>query len=127
MSELLDQARLDIREFIIGGSGFGVDLVISTPDGLTTADVRGLASSHNLNVDPETGLFVNSKNIHFSVPEAELTDLGYPVRVNNEVAIKGHLITFSDSAGISRTFKIDETMPDETLGLIVCVLGVYNG
>lgn len=127
MSELLNQARLDLRSFIADGSGFGVDLIISTPDGITTAEVRGLASSHNLNVDPETGLFVNTKNIHFSVSESELSDLGYPVRVNNEVAIKDHLITFDDSAGITRTFKIDETMPDETLGLIVCILGVYNG
>lgn len=124
MADLLAQARKDIQK--ITQAEFGVDLVITDKLGNSVA-VRGLASKHFFQIDSNTGLPVSSKNTHVSINEQVLIDAGYTVRnANREVAMIGHLVTYSDSANNSWTFKINDIMPDETLGLIVLFLGDYE-
>ena len=121
--DLLAKARKDAQNITIGA--FGVDLTLTPPAG-SPVSVRGLASKHHLQIDPETGFYVNVKNTHVNISESSLVALSYPIRnANNEVAMKGHVISYADSSGNVASYKIDETRPDETLGLIICILGDY--
>ena len=104
------------------------ELIFIAPNA-ETATVQGLSSKHHLSVDPETGLPVNSTNIHISVAESVILDANesYPTRnANDEIYLKDHLVSFADSSGTVKQYKINENFPDETLDLIVCILGEFE-
>ena len=118
---LLDDIREDIRDITTSEESGGVELTLEAPTG-EIAVIFGYHSKHHLGVDPETGKQVNTKNAHCSFSEIVLTELAYPVRVNGEVSLKGHKVTAKDSSGIDYQYIIREWFPDETVGLIVCIL-----
>jgi len=120
MSISISQVRRDLKEY--SQKSMSVELTFTPPSG-SPATILGYGTVHHLSFDPQTGRAVNSKNAHCSFAESLLTDAGYTVRVLNEVSMKNHKVRFKDSAGITRNYKINETFPDETLGLIVCILG----
>lgn len=120
----LNQARRDIIRF--SQKEWSVDLLIEDLSGLAVT-VKGFASKHHLGIDPQTGIPVNTKNTHCSISEKVLTDAGFSVRnADKEVMMVGWKVTWTDSSGTQFIYKINETMPDETLGLIVCFLGDYG-
>lgn len=113
----LDRAISDVSRFT--QAGFAVDLVFTAPTA-EVASVRGLASKHRISVNPEDGLPINSPNIHVSVVESVLLTANalYPTRnANNEITLRRHRVLYN---GI--VYEVGENFPDETLGLIVCIL-----
>lgn len=117
---LMEQANKDARRFLSGE--WSEVFTFTTPDKTTFVSIRGLASSHHLSIDPNSGLPVNARNTHVSIKEKDLTDAGYAVRNSaGEISLIRHLVTYK-----SKTYKIDETYPDETLGVIICILGSYE-
>lgn len=118
--DLLSQARQDVQTITQGE--FSTDITLDDGAGNLTT-VKGLATKHHLGVDPDTGTAMNVKNTHISISEQVLVDTGYPVRTDNEVAMKGRKVNYTDSAGVDAQYRIDEVWPDETLGLIVMILG----
>ena len=122
----LDRAIADMKRITQGE--FSREIILTTPDGSQSAIVRGLVSKHNLSIDPDTGVPVNSRNVHISVVESVLIDAGYPTRdSNDEITLIGHKAEWVDASGNSYPFNINENMPSETTGLIVCTLGDLNG
>ena len=121
---ILDAARKDSKSYITKG-GFESDIVFKTPNGLTTASVTGFSSKHHINFDTD-GAPVNAKNAHICIDEDALELLGYPVRIKNEVNLLRHRVDVKDSTGEIKEYIIKENFPDETLGLIVCVLGDFD-
>lgn len=120
---MLERARKDMVN-IINNSGFGIDCEIIPPIG-DSISINALFTSHNNSVSTD-GISVNAKNIHISIAESDLIANGYTVRnINGEVDLRNHRISCKDSTGDIKNFIITETMPDETLGLIVCILGLY--
>lgn len=118
---LIDQAKEDFQRFSSDLDLFGISIDFEAPTS-ETATVGGIATKHNIGVDTE-GNLVNTKNAHISVAEKLLTDAGYPVRdANGEVSLKGHRVDYVDSTGISKEYVIQQTFPDETVGMIVCIL-----
>ena len=118
----LDQAIADVKRFT--QNGFSREIVFTTPDGQTTATVRGLVSKHNLSINPDTGVPVNSRNTHIYVVESVLTDEDYTTRdANDEIDLKRHRVTWTDASETSYTYLIDEVMPSHTVGLLVMTLG----
>lgn len=106
---------------------FSAEITFTNPEAIKTVVVNGLISKHNLSINPDTGLPVNTKNVHISIVESVLNDAGYVTRnVSNDISLKFHKVSFVDASGSSFTFLIDEGMPSETLGLIVCTLGSYG-
>jgi len=127
MGVLLEAARSDAKKYITEG-GFESDITITTPSNfvpLTVLTTTGWATKHHLNFDTD-GTQINAKNAHICLDEKTLKDAGYPVRVNEEVRLINHQIIVKDSSGIDKNYIIKENFPDETLGLIVCVLGDLN-
>ena len=105
--------------------GWAVEMTFTAPD-LTTAAITGLHTKHHMGFDTD-GNRVSAKNAHVSFSEKVLTDLAYPVRnAKGEVTLIGHLVAVKDSTGFVKNYIIRETYPDETIGLIVCILGDYE-
>lgn len=121
---LLDQAKEDIQDITGSASEFGRSMVFVAPNN-SQATVTGLHSKHYLGVDTD-GNMINTKNAHVSISEHFLNLQNYPVRVDGKVKMKGHKVTVVDSTGSSVTYKIREAFPNETIGLIVCILGDYE-
>lgn len=118
---LIQQATDDWLRFSSDEDLFGISIDFEAPS-LETATVVGLATKHNIGVDTE-GNLINTKNAHISVSEKLLTDTGYPVRnTSGEVDLKGHRIDYIDSTGASKKYVIQQSFPDETVGMIVCIL-----
>lgn len=103
--------------------GAGVDLrFVSKGNSPVTANVVGLHTRHHLSINTE-GNVTNDLNAHASVSEALLVAAGYPVRNGqNFVTLKDDFLYATDSAGIERKYKIAQVHPDESMGLIRCIL-----
>lgn len=122
----IEQARADMQVYLKGE--WAVDIVLTAPaPGSEIATVKGFSSLHHFQIDPETGIPVNSRNAHVSVSEAAILESNsdYPVRKNDEPYLKGHLVRFSDASGKEHEFIIDQNFVNETLDIIVCQLGEY--
>ncbi|PXX26276.1 hypothetical protein C7967_11538 [Thalassospira sp. 11-3] len=122
---ILQAAKADAKKYITAG-GFQEDLTIKTPDENTVLQITGFATKHHINFDSD-GNPVNSKNVHICISESDLVANSYQVRnAKGEVALINHRVTFKDSSGLDRDYIIKETLPDETLGLITCILGDFK-
>ena len=121
----IEDARKDIQE--ISQGEFGIDIKITNLVNISV-NLKGLTSLHHLGINPEDGTQVNTKNVHCSLSEVKLNSLGYVTRnVYNEVDLRGHKVEFKNALGITGKYRINETYPNETTGLIVCILGYNNG
>jgi hypothetical protein len=119
--DLLTLARKDAVFFVTKG-GFEEEITLQTPSRDLTVNIKGYATKHHINFDSD-GLPVNTKNVHISISEDELESLNYPVRnAKGEVFLKNHIVIYKDSTGLPKTYKIEQNLPDEVLGLIVCIL-----
>jgi hypothetical protein len=125
---LIETINKDILKITTNLNEFGVEMTLTTPDDVVSADIDGLHSKHHLAIDTD-GNQVNSKSAHISFSEQELIDKEptYPIRnANGEVDLKGHKVTVKDSTGIDKNYVVREWFPDETIGLIVCILGDFE-
>ncbi len=120
---LVDQAKKDWQQITTDNvNGFGTPITLTAPD-TTTLDIVGLATKHHIGIDDD-GNVVNTKNAHISFSEKQLIDGGYPTRdADGEVSLFGHKATWIDSTGTTITYVIREFFPDETIGVILCILG----
>jgi len=124
MPGLIEKAKNDWQRFTSDPSGAGVDITFEAPTA-EIAEITGLATKHHIGLDTE-GNPINTKNVHVSVSEQLLVDEGYPVRVNDEVSILNHIVSYKDSTGITKVYTIRETFPDETIGVITCILDDFE-
>lgn len=123
---VLDFAIEDYEDFMSDEVGASIPMTITTPDGSTTADIRGLGMSHHLSFDTE-GQMVNTKQSHVSIHENVLIKAGYPVRNDKDVvSLHKHKIEFADHRNVIKPYLIIQAFPDETLGGITCMLGEYE-
>ena len=121
----LAAARNDWKRFVNAG-GFQVEIVLKTPDELTEITVLGLAMKHHLSIDSD-GRELSAKNVHISIIEADLVAESYPVRNSaGEVSLLKHKVSYPDSTGNIKDYVIIRTYPDETVGVITCILGDYE-
>ena len=121
---LRDLAKSDWEDFTSDPEGFGASIAFLAPTA-EEVTIIGLATKHHIGIDEDDHL-VNTKNTHISFSEKLLTDLGYPVRKNKEVDLKGHKVTWTDSSGNEVTYIIEQWFPDETMGVILCILGEFE-
>lgn len=123
---LLDQARLDMQQITSNSADFGVSISFTAPTS-ETATVIGFHTKHHL-AYTEDGEKINHKTASIAVSETLLTDENYPTRnASDEVHFEGHLISVSDSTGSTKNYVCQQWFPDEALGLIVLILGDYDG
>lgn len=125
---IITRARKDLQN-ILGGF-FSVELTITAKDingdVLPDFSIQGLASrTRGINEIDEATPSISKLN-YCSLPEVTLNELGYTTRnAKGDVIVKGWLVSWTDVTG-TRKYKIEEPMPDETVGNIKCLLGEYE-
>lgn len=119
----MDRAKADIERITSDQNGFGVEMTLQAPaPGEEMAIVTGLHTKIHMALNTE-GALVNSKKGHISISEKFLVDAGYPVRnSNDEVDLKGHKVSVKDSTGVIKHYLIQQWFPNESVGLITCIL-----
>lgn len=123
---LKERAKADIESITSNTNEWACPITFISPDGLITATINGIHTKHHLNVDTE-GNAVNAKKATISVSEKFLIDAGYPVRnSSNEVSLNGHRIKAKDSTGILCDYILLSIFPNETIGLLTCILEDYT-
>jgi len=122
---LIDQAKADIEQITSNLNEFAVEIIFTSPTE-QTATISGLHTKIHLGVDTD-GLAVNSKKAHISFSEKFLTDASYPVRNSSgEVNLRNHRVSVKDSTGNLKNYTVKEIFPDETIGLITCMLDDFE-
>lgn len=121
----IDRAIRDAKKFVTQG-GFAVPLTLTIPNAESDVVINGIASRHHVEFDQD-GYPVNSTNAHILLSESALIDEGLTVRNSRgEIALEGWRVTWTDGTGTARTYKIVQTKPSETFGLIICTVGRYG-
>lgn len=121
----LTRAINDLKR-ILNDGGFSVNITMTPPNSTTSSIVKALAIKHHNSINTD-GLPINAKNVHISLVEGDLTALNYTVRNSSgEVSLRNHRVSYADSTGVVKNYIIKETFPDETIGLITCILGDYG-
>jgi len=111
-------AQRDAQNYNSKGSD-SLTAVLNNKIGLV-AEVGGRASSHNQGYDSQDGAPVNQPQMNITFSMTELTEKGFIFRDSRQqVDINGWLVEWID-LGKTINGTIEETKPDETLGLIVC-------
>ena len=115
MANVLERARTRARAAVKQ-----TQLSFTAPTG-ETASVMGSASLRHLS-DFE-GISASTQEAHCSFAEKDLQEEGYPVRSGGEPNLHKHSVEFVDAQGTTRIFTIIDVHPDDTLGIIRCILG----
>lgn len=122
LGRILERANRDANRIVMQG-GFQDDILISTPDNLIEVSTTGFRTKHWINYDNE-GNSTDTKNAHVCVSENDLVAKGIQVRnAIQEVALKNYFVKVKDNTGILKKYVVRRNYPDETLGLIVLILG----
>ncbi len=123
---LRDRAKSDIENITSNSStGFGIEMTFTSPDN-KTATITGIHSKHHLGIDTD-GNAVNSEKAHVSFSEKFLIDALYPVRnAAGEVDLVNHRVSVKDSTGIVKEYVMQSIFPNETVGLITCIIQAYT-
>lgn len=112
---------------IVGTGEFSVQCTF-TSLGVTpqTAVVSGLFAEHHNSINTD-GMPINSKTTRLTVVEATLTALGYTTRnVQNRVSLSNHKVVVKDIRGVSRSYVVNEILPDNHIGGITLILGDFQ-
>lgn len=119
---LIDRARRDARHIVSDGNGFAIPIIIINDS--VSYFLKGTSKRHTAQYDQD-GMLVNSRAVTCTISELDLIQAGLNLRINGEVhkseANKLRL-KFTDATGQLNTYKIQEVLPDEHLGLIVFIL-----
>ena len=124
MPGLIEQAKGDWQRFSSDLKTWGTAITLTAPTA-EVANIAGIATNHHIGVDTD-GNPINTKNAHITISEQLLIDAGYPVRMNNEVSLIEHRVSYKDSTGVTKEYVIEETFPDETIGMITCILNDFE-
>ncbi|HMI01627.1 MAG TPA: hypothetical protein VK541_04050 [Pedobacter sp.] len=121
--KLLLQARKDAIKFVSAG-GFEEDILIKTKDETIELAVKGLTSGHTQIFDND-GNGVISTSFHIDVPEQFFIEADFPY-INprsGKIDLKGYKVFSPDNTQAVRHYVVNETHPNATTGLIICILG----
>ena len=107
--------------------GFGFDITVTDPSGLV-GNLVGYSNDIAELIDPDTGNAVSGRSASVLLRNSSLTAAGFTAlpRAIANASSKPWLITFLDLEGTSQTFKVQQSMPDRTLGIVLCYLEKYT-
>jgi len=122
MGDILNMAIADVKRILNGG--FSTVLTI-TPPLIEPFGLNGVITKHSETFDTDA-LPVLGDNIHCTVSETEINDLGIVTRdAKGKVNMQDWLIAFPDVVQ-SKTYTVAEVWPDATLGIIRITLSKYE-
>ena len=108
-----------------GTMGFGWPIQVTDPSGLSVP-LTGFSDDISQIIDPDTGEAVSGRLISVALRISSLTAAGFSLPVGiSDAASKPWIIGFDDINGNPFTFKVAQSNPDRTLGLVTCLLELY--
>lgn len=117
---LINTIQNDVLRFTTNLNEFAVDILLTAKTSEVLA-IQGIHTKHHLGIDTD-GNMVNSKKASIAFSESLLI-APYPCRnISQEVDLNGHQVGVKDSTGIVKNYIVQQWFPDETIGLIVCIL-----
>lgn len=127
VGNLLARARQDAKK-IVTNSGFQNDVFLINPLSMNFIQLKGLTSKHWLQLDSD-GSPINAKNVHLNLIEKDIQELGFETRgKNGNVNLLDYYVIVQDSTNNYKKYQVKEVYPNESLGLIVFILGnaIFN-
>lgn len=123
---LRTQAAADFAAIAQNMAEFGWRATVTNPDGLQAA-VTGLSVDVHAAIDPDTGQLISGRSVSLTLPIAAVVaaGLGEPAGPVDPSRLPWR-VAFDDVNGNSYTFAIASTMPDRTIGAVVCRLEQYS-
>ena len=123
---LREQAAADLKSIVEDdATGFAWTIILTSPLKVSHT-LKGLSTDIGQTYDQETGVPIAGRRASVTLSLATLTLLNLaPKNVTKEDS-KPWTVRFTDSGGSPHTYKIVETMPDRTLGALVCLLEFYK-
>jgi len=111
-------------------SGFGWDIELINPSGISSNDVIdgglvGFSNDISQVIDPDTGQMVSGRSASIAIRISTLIDLGMPRGISDTNA-KPWIVKVKDINSNEFTFKIQQSNPDRALGIVTCYLELYN-
>lgn len=107
-------------------TGFGFSITVTDPSGLTRP-LTGFSDDIAQIIDPDTGQAVSGRlaSVALRISSLKAEGLSLPEGIADATE-KPWLIAFDDINGNPFTFKVMQSNPDRTIGLVVCVLELYK-
>ncbi len=127
VGNLLARARQDAKK-IVTNLGFQNDVFLINPMSMAFIQLKGLTSKHWIKFDTD-GSPINAKNVHLNLVEEDIQALGFETRgKNGNVKLIDYYVIVQDSTNVYKNYQVKEVYPNESLGLIVFILGngVFN-
>ena len=127
VGNLLARARQDVKK-IVTNSGFQNDVFLINPLSMAFIQLKGLTSKHWIKFDTD-GSPINAKNVHLNLVEEDIQALGFETKgKNGNVKLIDYYVIVQDSTNVYKNYQVKEVYPNESLGLIVFILGngVFN-
>ena len=125
---LRETAEADLGLILEDSStGFGWPITVTDPAG-KAEPLTGLSGDIAQAIDPDTGQAVSGRLAMVSLRISSLLAAGFtdlPRGIADGLK-KPWLITFDDINGTSYTFKVQRSNPDRTLGLVKCILEIWQ-
>jgi len=121
------QAAADAKAIVENAAAFSWPITLVNPAGVS-AILMGLTKDIAAAIDPETGVVVSSRTASVTLAISSVVAAGLGTLPKNIPAntSKPWVVQFFDTAGLVHTFKVIETLPDLTHGIVVCKLEVYK-
>lgn len=124
---IIARANRDIQRITSNPDGFGIPMKLLAPTG-EIANIIGIHPKVHLGVNSE-GNVISTKQARATFSEKVLMNANpaYPLRnTDGNVNLDGHILTMADSTGVMHDYVAQTWIPDETIGIIVVMLGDYG-
>lgn len=111
-----------------GVTGFGWPITITDPAGNSgTGPLTGFSDDIAQIIDPDTGQAVSGRLASVALRISSLTAAGLTLpRGIADAGSKPWVIQFDDINGNAFNFKVAQSNPDRALGLVTCLLELYE-
>jgi hypothetical protein len=106
---------------------WGWPVTITDPSGLS-ASLTGQSGDVAQIIDPQTGDVISGRLAHCALRMSSLTAAGFttvPRSIANSSS-KPWIVVFDDINGTEYTFKVRQSNPDRTMGIVTLVLESYT-
>lgn len=122
---LINRSRQDLRMITENLSDFAQSFTLTAPgEDEISITVNGFHTHHHNGFD-ENGVRVSSRISSVAVSEAQFAESEYPYKdADGNIFLINHLVSVADS-DTEKPYIVREQYPDQNLGLIVLILGVY--
>lgn len=103
------------------------EYVTVTDQSNASAVIKAITQDIGYLLDPETGQGFASRRASVALPMAALraAGMGDPVGTS-DTSRRPWVVAVTDSDGTVRRFKVTESHPDDTIGLVTCLLEAFE-